>query len=65
MIHPNSHPMYNELHQKIIKMIDLTMNKYKTAVNTQKMNEQVIIDNIIEELDRKREVAINKSKKLC
>ena len=65
MIHPNSHPTYNELHQKIIKMIDLTMNKYKTAVNTQKMNEQVIIDNIIEELDRKREVAINKSKKLC
>ena len=28
-----------------------------------KMNEQVIIDNIIEELDRKREVVINKKKK--
>ena len=65
MIHPNSHPTYNERHQKIIEMIDLTMDKYKTIVKTQKMNEQVIIDNIIEELDRKREVAINKSKKLC
>ena len=28
-----------------------------------KMNEQVIIDNIIEELDRKREVVINKKQK--
>ena len=27
------------------------------------MNEQVIIDNIIEELDKKREVAINKKQK--
>ena len=63
MIHPNSHPTYNERHQKIIEMIDLTMDKYKTSVNTQKMNEQVIIDNIIEELDRKREVVINKKQK--
>ena len=57
------HPTYNERHQKIIEMIDLTMDKYKTAVNTQKMNEQVIIDNIIKELDRKREVVINKKQK--
>ncbi|MGA7543343.1 MAG: hypothetical protein WBW34_09815 [Nitrososphaeraceae archaeon] len=63
MIHPNSHPTYNERHQKIIEMIDLTMDKYKTAVNTQKMNEQVIIDNIIEELGKKREVAITKKQK--
>ena len=63
MIHPDSHPTYNERHQKIIEMIDLTMDKYKTSVNTQKMNEQVIIDNIIEELDKKREVAINKKNK--
>ena len=27
------------------------------------MNEQVIIDNIIEELDKKREIAINKKEK--
>jgi hypothetical protein len=39
------------------------LEKYKTSPNTQKMNEQVIIDNIIEELDKKREVAINKKKK--
>jgi hypothetical protein len=31
--------------------------------NTQQQNEQVIINNIIEELDKKREVAINKKKK--
>jgi hypothetical protein len=63
MIHPNSHPTYNERHEKIIEMIDLTMDKYKTAVNTQKVNEQVIIDNIIEELDRKRHITINKKQK--
>ena len=63
-IRPNlHHTTYNERHQKIIEMIDLTMYKYKTVVNTQKMNEQVIIDNIIEELDRKREVVINKKQK--
>ena len=64
-IRPNLHPTYNERHQKIIEMIDLTMDKYKTAVNTQKMkrHEQAIIDNIIEELNRKREVAINKKQK--
>ena len=63
MIHPKSHPTYNERHQKIIEMIDWTMNKYKIAVDTQKMNQQAITDNIIEELDRKREVAINKKQK--
>ena len=63
MIHPNSHPTYNERHQKIIELIDWTLEKYKTAVNTQKMNEQAIIDNIIEELDKKRNVAINKKKR--
>ena len=44
-------------------MIDLTMDKYKTSVNTQKMNEQVIIDNIVEELDKKRDITINKKQK--
>ena len=63
MIHPNSHPTYNERHQKIIEMINWTLEKYKSATNTQKMNEQVIIDNIIEELDKKREVVINKKQK--
>ncbi|MGZ5501150.1 MAG: hypothetical protein ACXWEW_08385 [Nitrososphaeraceae archaeon] len=67
MIHPNSYPTYNERHQKIIEMLDWTLEKYKAAVtNTKKMNqqnEQVIINNIIEELDKKRDIAINKKKK--
>ena len=63
MIHPNSHPTYNERQQHIIDMIDWTLDKYKTATNTQNMNEQneqLIIDNIIEELDNKRDITINK-----
>ena len=44
-------------------MIDWTLEKYNAAVNTQNMNEQVIIDNIIEELYKKREVVINKKQK--
>jgi hypothetical protein len=66
MIHPNSHPTYNERHQKIIELIDWVLEKYKVAPNIQKMNqenEQIIIDNIIEELDKKRDIAINKKKK--
>jgi hypothetical protein len=63
MIHPNSHPTYNERHQKIIKLIDLVLEKYKAnKENTQQENEQVIIDNIIEELDKKRDISINKKK---
>ena len=63
MIHPSSHPTYNERQQKIIEMINWVLDKYKTATNVQKMNEHVIIDNIIEELDNKRNVAINKKQK--
>ena len=67
-IRPNLHPTYNERHQKIIEMIDWNLEKYTTAVNTQKMNEQnyeeaAIIDNIIEELDKKRNIAINKKER--
>ena len=66
MIHPSSHPTYNERHQKIIELIDWTLEKYRTVANINKNQhngEQEIIDNIIEELDKKREVAINKKKK--
>ena len=63
MIHPSSHPTYNERQQKIIEMIDWTLEKYKTTANIQNMNEQAIIDDIIEELDNKRNVAINKKKR--
>ena len=66
MIHPNSHPTYNERHQKIIEMIDWTLEKYKAAANIKNMNQQneqeIIIDNIIKELDKKRDIAINKKK---
>ena len=31
MIHPNSHPTYNERQQKIIEMIDWTLEKYKAS----------------------------------
>jgi hypothetical protein len=70
MIHPNSHPTYNERHEKIIEMIDWALEKYKeTAAADIKKNQQneeqevIIIDNIIEELDKKRDIAINKKKK--
>jgi hypothetical protein len=63
MIHPKSHPTYNERHEKIIALIDWTLEKYKANMeNTQQQNEQLIIDNIIEELDKKRDIAINKKK---
>ncbi len=67
VIHPNSHPTYNESQQKIIEMIDWTLEKYKAEANIKMTNqhseEQVIIDNIIKELDKKREVAITKKQK--
>ena len=67
-IRPNLHPTYNERHEKIIEFIDWTLEKYKTAAtapNIKKKNQQneVIIDNIIEELDKKRDLARNKMKK--
>ena len=40
IIHPNSHPTYNERHEKIIELIDWTLDRYKTATNTQNMNKQ-------------------------
>ena len=63
MIHPKSHPTYNERQQKIIEMIDWVLEKYKAAPNMKKINEQIIIDNIIEELNKKRKIAINKKQK--
>jgi hypothetical protein len=64
MIHPKSHPTYNERHEKIIELIDWTLEKYKTNIEkTQQHNEQLLIDNIIEEQDNNREAAINKKKK--
>ena len=39
MIHPNSHPTYNERQQKIIEMIDWALAKYKTPTHI-KMTDQ-------------------------
>ena len=38
------------------------MKKYRSRIKETQQNEQVIIDNIIEELDNKRDIAINKKK---
>ena len=63
MIHPKSHPTYNERQQNIIDMIDQTWERYRARIEkTQQHNEQIIIDNIIEELDSKRDIAIHKKK---
>src|SRR5215204_6915945 len=65
MIYPNCHPTYNERHQKIIELIDWTLEKYNAAVDTKKMNEQneqIIIDDIIQQLNKKRDIAIHKKK---
>jgi hypothetical protein len=68
MIHPHSHPTYNERHEKIIELKGWTLEKYRTATNIKTKNQQneqpVIINNIIEELDKKRDIAINKRIKL-
>ena len=51
----------DERHQKIIELIDWTLEKYKADMeNTQQQNdEQVIMDNIIEELDKKKRYIYN------
>jgi hypothetical protein len=51
-------------------VIDWTLEKYKTVSNIKIKNQYneeaiTIIDNIIEELDKKRDIAINKRKELC
>ena len=68
MIHPNSHPTYNERHQKIIELIDSTLEKYKETAavdnikNNQQKEEAIIIDSIRGELEKKRNIAIYKKK---
>jgi hypothetical protein len=71
------HPISNERYEKIIEIIDYTLKKYKEAVNKenniqhQQQNEYeeeekellIIINNIANELDKKRNVAINKKEK--
>ena len=58
MVRPNCHPTYNRRHQKIIEMIDGTLEKYKANIKmtNQENGEQevIIIEDIIQELDKKR-----------
>ena len=64
MIRPNCHPTYNERHQKIIESIDWALKKYKANMENAQLNEeQIIIDDIIKQLDKKRNIAIHKMKK--
>ena len=69
MIHPNSHPTYNERQQKIIEIIDWVLEKYKTIAN-KKINQEneeqevIIIEDIIQERDKKRKIAITKKQKV-
>ena len=70
------HPISNERYEKIIEMIDHTLEKYIEAVNKEnniqhQQNEYeeeekellIIINNIFNELDKKRKIAINKNDK--
>ena len=71
MIHPNSHPTYNERQQNIIEMIEWVLEKYKKTANKKMMNQENeeqevrIIEDIIQELDKKRKIAITKKQKSC
>ena len=63
-------PTYNERNQKIIELIEWTLETYKEAAtvtniqnNQQNKEKIIIIDNIIEELDKKSDIVRNKMKK--
>jgi hypothetical protein len=60
----HQHPTFLERYQKIIEMIDWTLNRYRTVIqrnNIQQQHEQdlVIINRIREELDEKRKITRN------
>ena len=73
----SDHPISNERYEKVIEIIDYTLKKYKEAVNKENSIQQhqqneyeeeekellIIINNISNELDKKRKVAINKNDK--
>ena len=70
------HLISNERYEKIIEIIDHTLEKYKEAVNNENIIQQqqneyeeeekellIIINNIFNELDKKRKITINKNDK--
>ena len=74
----SDHPISNERYEKIIEILDYTLEKYKETVtnenNIQQQQQEneyeeeekellIIINNIFNELDKKRKIAINKNDK--
>ena len=72
----SDHLISNERYEKIIEIIDHTLEKYKEAVNNENIIQQqqneyeeeekellIIINNIFNELDKKRKITINKNDK--
>ena len=65
-IWPNLHPSYNAYHEKLVELIISTLETYTTNIKTHQNEDQeeVIIDNILNKLDKKRTMVINKKKGL-
>jgi hypothetical protein len=69
----SDHTISNERYEKIIKIIDYTLKKYTANKENNIQHQQneyeeekellIIINNIANELDKKRNVAINKKEK--
>jgi hypothetical protein len=60
----HQHPTFLERYQKIIEMIDWTLERYRIIIHRNKIQQQyeedvVIINRIREELDKKRKIARN------
>jgi hypothetical protein len=60
----HQHPTFLERYQKIIEMIDWTLERYRIVIQKNKIQQQyeedvVIINKIREELDEKRKIARN------
>src|SRR5215211_8616344 len=64
----HQHPTFLERYQKIIEMIDWTLERYRVVIHRNKIQQQqnesdlVIINRIREKLDEKRKIAILKNK---
>ena len=61
------HPTFLERYQKIIELIDWTLERYRIVIQRNKIQQQneqdlIIINRIRQELDEKRKIAINKIK---
>jgi hypothetical protein len=62
----HQHPTFLQRHQNIIETIDWTLERYRTIIQKNKIQQQpnepaLIINRIREELDKKRKIAIMKN----